>query len=80
MFREKIRAIGADGHPQMRRACLILGSRCGAGYIDAFEAEQLAQSEIQMNQYLQKDLKNYITTSKWAINEGRKNPKDYNKN
>lgn len=78
LFREKIRAITADGHPQMRRACLILGSRCGAGYIDAMEAESLAENEIRMNQYLQKDLKNYITTSKWAINEGRKNPKDYN--
>lgn len=78
LFREKIRAIQEDGHPQMRTACLILGSRCGAGYIDLYEAERLAESEITMNQYLQKDLKNYITTSKWAINEGRKNPKDYN--
>ena len=78
LFREKIRSIGEDGHPQMRRACLILGSRCGAGYIDGIEAESLAESEIRMNQYLQKDLNNYITTSKWAINEGSKNPKDYN--
>lgn len=77
LFREKIRAISTDGHPQMRRACLILGSRCGAGYIDISEAEILAENEIRSNQYLQKDLKNYIKTSKWAINEGRKNPKDY---
>lgn len=80
LFRQKIRMISADGHPQMRRACLILGSRCGAGYIDVSEAERLAEDEIKFNQYMQKDIKNYLTTSKWAINEGRKNPKDYNKN
>lgn len=78
LFTEKIRAIASDGHPQMRRACLILGSRCGAGYIDRFEAEQLAEYEIKSNQYMSKDIKNYITTSKWAINQGIKNPKNYN--
>ena len=77
LFRSKIREIHSDGHPQMRRACLILGSRCGAGYIDVSEAERLSEEEISMSQYLQKDLKNYISTSKWAIKEGMKNPKDY---
>jgi len=77
LFTEKIRAIGADGHPQMRTACLILGSRCGAGYIDRMDAENLAEYEIQGNQYLQKDVKNYISTSKWAINQGMNNPKIY---
>lgn len=77
LFKDKICLIGADGHPQMRSACLILGSRAGAGYIDINDAERLAEQEINCNQYLQKDLKNYIKTSKWAIREGYKNPKDY---
>jgi hypothetical protein len=78
LFRQKIRDISTDGHPQLRRACLILGSRCGAGYIDPSESQSLAEQEIAMNSYLQKDLKNYIKTSKWCINQGIGNPKDYN--
>lgn len=77
LFRTKIRNISEDGHPQMRRACLILGSRCGAGYIDVNDSERLAEDEIRISSYLQKDLKNYLTTSKWSINQGMKNPKDY---
>jgi len=77
IFKSKLSLINQDGHPQLRSACLILGSRCGAGYIDVQDAETLAEEEIKSNQYLQKDIKNYILTSVWAINEGKKNPKDY---
>lgn len=77
LFNDKINSINSDGHPQLRRACLILGSRCGAGYIDVSTCEVLAESMIKRNEYLSKDVRNYIKTSLWAINEGRKNPKEY---
>lgn len=78
IFENKIDDIvNGDGHPRLRSACLILGSRVAAGYIDQFEALQRAENMIRSNGYLAKGLNGYIKTSKWAINEGMKTPKYY---
>lgn len=77
LFMKRISNISDNGHPQLRTACLILGSRVGAGYITKAEAEQLTQSMIESNSYLNKNIKGYITTSMWAIEEGSKTPKEY---
>lgn len=76
VFCRKMRdIIDGDGHPRLRSACLILGSRVAAGYIDFFEAEQMAINEINSNSYLQKGISNYVKTAKWAINQGMNNAK-----
>lgn len=77
LFCNKINSIVSDGHTQLRSACLILGSRSGASYINKSDAENLAIRMIDSNNYLQKDLNNYKSTAIWAINEGFKNPKYY---
>jgi len=77
IFTNKIRGIISDGHTQLRSACLILGSRCGAGYIHLDEAISIAESEVKHHDYFQKDLSNYLNTANWAINQGYKNPKYY---
>jgi len=69
--------IDGNGHPQVRTAGLILGSRVGAGYISQYEAESLMETLIRSNAYLSKGLSGYIKTSKWAINQGINNPKYY---
>lgn len=77
IFTNKIVDIIDNGHPQVRSACLILGSRVGAGYISEFEAVGLAENLINSNGYLKKDLSNYKRTARWCISEGLKNPKFY---
>lgn len=77
IFSDKINYIIGEGHSQVRSACLILGSRCGAGYIDQFECHSLAEDLIKSNNYLTKGTSGYISTSKWAINQGILNPKYY---
>lgn len=77
LFEKKIFQIDGNGHPQVRSACLVLGSRAGAGYITRAEAEQLAEYCISNNNYLSKNLNGYLSTSKWAINEGYNDPKQY---
>ena len=77
IFSNKINAIGESGHPQLRSACLVLGSRCGAGYLSAGEAMIQAEYLIKSNQYLQKGISGYIATAKWAINQGYGKPKYY---
>jgi hypothetical protein len=72
-----INNITDNGHPQVRSASLILGSRVGAGYISQGEAEQLIEHLIRSNSYLQKGIANYIKTSKWGIMNGMNNPKYY---
>ena len=74
---DKINSIVGDGHPQVRTASLILGSRVGAGYISKHEAESLIESLIRSNGYLKKDVKGYIKTSVWGIDQGLNNPKYY---
>lgn len=75
--RKMINQIVDGGHPQLRGACLILGTRVGAGYLLRQEAEQEVEYLIRSNSYLQKGIKGYITTSLWAIDEGMKTPKYY---
>jgi len=77
IFNKRIDNIVDAGHPQVRTACLLLGSRAGAGYITKAEAGQLATIAIESNNYLQKNLQGYIDTAMWAIGEGYKSPKYY---
>lgn len=77
IFKNKIRNIYDNGHPQLRSACLILGSRVGAGYITEEEAYSLAREEVGFSVYLAKGIDGYISTSRWCIQEGIKNPKYY---
>lgn len=77
LFRKKIINIVDNGHPQLRTACLVLGSRAGAGYISLAEAEQLAKYEASVNGYLSQNIAGYNATIEWAINEGFKSPKEY---
>jgi hypothetical protein len=77
IFTNRIDNIVDNGHPQVRTACLLLGSRASAGYITKAEAEQLAAMHIESNGYLSKNLQGYIDTSMWAIGEGYKSPKYY---
>lgn len=77
IFKNKIQNINDSGHPQVRSACLILGSRCGAGYITTTEATDLMYSEIKNSSYLSKGTQGYLDTANWALIEGSKNPKYY---
>jgi hypothetical protein len=77
LFKSKIGIIVDNGHPQMRNACLVLGSRSGAGYIDKQEAISLATVEIHNNMYFHKDTLGYLKTATWAIEQGISNPKYY---
>jgi len=77
LFKKKIESIDGAGHPQVRSACLVLGSRVGAGYITRSEAEFLAEVLISGNEYLNKNTDCYIKTAMWCINEGISNPKEY---
>jgi hypothetical protein len=70
-----INSITDNGHPQVRTASLILGSRVGAGYITRNEAENLMEHLINGNHYLKKDVRGYVKTSKWGIEQGMNNPK-----
>lgn len=77
IFTEKMYSISDNGHPQLRSACLILGSRAGAGYISLNEAMLLAENAVCSNSYFDKDRRGYIDTSVWAVKEGYKSPKYY---
>ena len=77
IFTNKINSINESGHPQVRSACLILGSRVGAGYIDLADAVSSAKFIIGCNKYLSKGTQGYIETAEWAINQGINNPKYY---
>lgn len=77
IFENKINAISDCGHPQLRSACLILGSRAGAGYIDINYAMTIASNAINSNEYLNKNIKGYNETACWAINQGYSKPRYY---
>jgi hypothetical protein len=77
LFQKKLDAIVDNGHPQLRSACLVLGSRVGAGYLSQSDAETYAEWLIKSNHYLQKGIAGYIDTMRWAIKNGIKNPKYY---
>ena len=77
IFINKFSSIVDNGHTQLRSACLILGSRVGAGYIDRVSAEEMAFAIIRQTPYFSKDLNNYLSTAKWCIDQGINNPKYY---
>jgi len=77
ILRNKINNINDNGHPQVRSAALILGSRVAAGYLSQYDAENEIINLIASNSYLAKGPKGYIETAKWAIKEGMKTPKSY---
>lgn len=77
IFTDKMNAIGTDGHPQLRSACLILGTRVGVGYISHSEAEIMAANLIRANGYLKKGIHGYIKTSQWGIRKGAETPREY---
>lgn len=77
IFKSKLEQINDNGHPQLRSASLVLGSRVGAGYLDQSDAEQFAEWCIRSNNYLQKGIAGYVTTMKWSIRQGINNPKYY---
>ena len=77
-YRKAIRGILASpGHPRVRGACIILGTRVGAGYLDERLARETMEYEIYQNAYLQKGLKGYLKTAEWAFWEGLKQPRFY---
>jgi len=77
IFERRIGDIVGEGHPQLIRACLILGSRVGFGYLSMFDALAITEHAIKSSEYLSKGINGYIKSAKWAINEGIKNPKAY---
>lgn len=78
IFKKRIDAIvDSDGHMRMRSACLVLGSRVGAGYISLGDADFFAEQVIRGNAYLNKGIENYLKTMNWGITQGIKNPKYY---
>lgn len=70
--------ISSPGHYKLRSACLIFGTRVGAGYVDVFEAEREIEQLVRQNTYLSKGVSGYLTTAKWALREGVKTPNYYN--
>lgn len=78
IIKNRINAIVDNGHPQVRSAALVLGSRVAAGYIDRYDAENLITDLIINNSYLQKELNNYIKTALWGIENGMKNARYFN--
>ena len=77
IFERKLNEINDNGHPQLRSACLVLGSRVGAGYLDQSDAEGVAEYHIKTNSYLSKGISGYVTTMKWCIRKGIGNPRYY---
>lgn len=77
LYQKKIDSINDNGHPQMRSASLILGSRVGAGYLTQNDAEQYAEWCIKSSSYLSKGIQGYLDTMRWAIRQGMNNPKYY---
>tara|TARA_R110002012_G_scaffold322078_1_gene554685 strand:- start:7229 stop:8152 length:924 start_codon:yes stop_codon:yes gene_type:complete len=69
--------VDSPGHFQLRSACLIFGTRCGAGYVDFQDAKQEVENLVRSNDYLKKGVSGYIKTALWALNEGYKTPNYY---
>tara|TARA_R110002167_G_scaffold234388_1_gene439627 strand:- start:7167 stop:8099 length:933 start_codon:yes stop_codon:yes gene_type:complete len=67
----------SPGHTQLRSACIIFGTRVGAGYFDRFDGLREVEDLVKQNRYLSKGLSGYLTTATWAYNEGIKTPKYY---
>ena len=70
--------VDSPGHYQLRSACLIFGTRVGAGYVDYYEAIAEVSDLVSNNRYLAKGTNGYIKTATWAIDSGKLTPKTYN--
>jgi hypothetical protein len=77
ILKRKIETIVDNGHPQVRSAALILGSRVAAGYLDIHTAQYEIENLIKNNNYLTKGISGYLATALWGISEGHKTPKYY---
>lgn len=69
--------VSSPGHYQLRTACLVFGTRCGAGYVDYQDAKQEVENLVRGNAYLSKGVSGYIKTALWALEEGYKTPNFY---
>lgn len=69
--------VDSPGHYQLRSACLILGTRVGAGYLSMSMAEEEVEHLILNNRYLSKGIKGYVQTGFWALQSGAITPKEY---
>ena len=77
IFAKKISGIVDAGHPQLRSASLVLGSRVGANYLSQSDAEQYAEWCIRNSSYLSKGISGYVNTMKWCIRKSSMNAKYY---
>ena len=69
--------VTSPGHYQLRSACLIFGTRCGAGYVDYNDAKREVEELVRANGYLRKGVDGYIKTALWGLGEGYKTPRYY---
>jgi hypothetical protein len=80
-YRTVRKAVGnitsSPGHFQLRSACLIFGTRCGAGYVDYQDAKREVEDLVRGNGYLRKGVAGYIKTALWGLEEGYKTPNYY---
>jgi len=69
--------VSSPGHYQLRSACLIFGTRSGAGYVDYQDAKREVENLVRRNAYLSKGVNGYIKTALWGLEEGYKTPNYY---
>ncbi len=69
--------VDSPGHFQLRSACLIFGTRVGAGYVHYEDAKREVEYLVSCNSYLSKGVKGYITTALWALESGYRTPNYY---
>jgi hypothetical protein len=69
--------VSSPGHYQLRSACLIFGTRCGAGYVDINDAKREVEQLVRQNAYLSKGVNGYITTALWGLEQGYRTPNYY---
>ena len=67
----------SPGHFQLRSACLIFGTRCGAGYVDYQDAKREVEQLVRQNSYLSKGVDGYLKTALWGLEQGYGTPKYY---
>ena len=69
--------IASPGHFQLRSACLIFGTRCGAGYVDYQDAKREVEQLVRQNAYLSKGVAGYVKTALWGLENGYSTPNYY---
>jgi hypothetical protein len=67
----------SPGHYQLRSACLVFGTRIGAGYVHLDEALREVEHLVKNNAYLSKGVSGYLKTAEWGVLEGSKTPNNY---